>query len=114
MKWTNGRKLWIADKERIADDIYRSLSKELNVNDYKNRAIIKDTVNNELDKYDLFEDYEGTEKSILWRLALIVWMPTQFLVLVPYCGFKWLFGYGWYLKSDSILSRFHRRVTKNL
>lgn len=114
MKWTNGRNLIMSDKDRIADDICRSLSKELSVDDYKSRSIIRDTISNELYKYDLFEDYEGTEKSIFWRLALILWMPAHFLVLVPYCCFKWLFGYGWYLKSDSILSRFHRRVTKNL
>lgn len=113
IKWTNGRTLWVSDKEKVTDDIYRSISKKLKIQGYKERAAIKDSINDELDKYTMFEDREGTENEFFWRLMLIIWLPTQFLVLVPFCSIKWLLGYGWYLKSDSLLSRFHRRVFKN-
>lgn len=112
-KWFNGRTLWCADKERVTDDIYRKISKELNVNGYKERQIIKDAINDELDRFTLFEDYHGTEGSFLWRLILLIWLPCQLFLLVPYCSIKWLFGYGWYLKSDSLIGKFHRRVFKN-
>lgn len=112
-KWTNGRTLWCADKEIVVNDIYREISKGLNLKGYVEREIIKNAIGEELDKYTLFEDYKTTENALFWRLMLIVWLPTQFFVLVPYCSFKWLFGYGWYLKSGSALSRFHRRIFKN-
>lgn len=112
-KWTNGRTLWVADKERVADDIYRAISKGLDLKGYKERHIITDSINDELDKYTLFKDEIGTEGQLFWRIMLIFWLPTQFFILVPYCAIKWLFGYGWYLKSGSLLSRFHRRIFKN-
>lgn len=113
-KFINARTLWVADKERVRDDIYRAISKNINgLNNYKEGSIIKDAIDSELDKFSMFEDINGGEDSLFWRLILLAWIPLQIVVLVPFCSVKWLCGKGWYLDSQSLLGRFHRRVFKN-
>lgn len=113
-KFLNYSTLWISDKERVRDDIYREISKNIEgLRGYKEKSIIKDAIDSELDRFSVFEDRKCGEDSLLWRLILLAWIPLQIVVLVPFCSVKWLLGKGWYLKSDSLLGRFHRRVFKN-
>lgn len=113
-KFINARALWVADKERVIDDIYRAISKNIDgLSGYKEKSIIKDAIDSELDRFSMFEDRKCGDDSLFWRLILVVWIPLQIIVLVPYCSIKWLCGKGWYLNSESLLGRFHRRVFKN-
>ena len=115
LKFVNGRKLWCADKERVRDNIYREISKNIaGLSGYKERGIIENAIDEELDKFSMIEEnQERIEPSLFWRLMIVIWIPAQIFILVPYCAIKWLCGKGWYLNNESLIQRFHRRVFRN-
>lgn len=115
INWANNKEMWCSDKEEISGRIFENISNQIpSTQSYKEKQIIISAIGEELEGYSMFKDRQSlTESSLPWRLALIAWVPLQFFVLVPYCSVKWLFGRGWYLKSGSVIYRFHQRIYKN-
>lgn len=114
MKINEARRLWWSDKETIIESSVRKICKSIGKSDYETRSSISEILEKELELCQVYKEYKSERKSkILWRIAFILWVPTQILI-TPILAIKWLAGYGWYLDSNSKLCHFIRRMQDNI
>ena len=111
-KWIKGWTIWCSDRDDMADELAGKIDSLLGLESYSKKCEVRDLINDSLCDCSMYRDGKGeNETKFLYRVLFVLYIPLQVL-LIPYCGIKWIIGKGWYLDNQSKISHLIRKIDK--